>query len=304
MGEKLIISIDGKACACEKGEYLLQVARRNGIFIPSLCNHEGLEGLGACRLCIVEVTRGGRTQTVVSCIYPVEAEIEVQTQTNSIVEQRSVIVALLARLAPQSQTIAQMAKFMGADLPRLAERPGGDKCILCGLCVVACEQVGTGAIAKVNRGVEKEIATPYHRPSAECIGCTACANVCPTGQIEYQQDEQGVTIWGRYFDYVACAACGKQFATAAAWEFSALSSASEAASVGVGADAGADAGAGAGAGAGAIGQGRTGVVADADALPAPPLCPECQRQQVAEWLASSSGRYGNVRVAMKELAGE
>ena len=51
----MIITIDGKQCSCEKGEFLLQVARRNGIYIPTLCHHEALPGQGCCRVCIVEV---------------------------------------------------------------------------------------------------------------------------------------------------------------------------------------------------------------------------------------------------------
>ena len=48
------IIIDGKSCSCEKGEYLLQIARRNGIEIPTLCHHDGFPGQGSCRLCMVE----------------------------------------------------------------------------------------------------------------------------------------------------------------------------------------------------------------------------------------------------------
>ena len=51
----MIIKINGKDCECEKGEYLLTVARRNGIIIPTLCNHPAIEGQGCCRVCIVEV---------------------------------------------------------------------------------------------------------------------------------------------------------------------------------------------------------------------------------------------------------
>ena len=54
----MIITIDGKQCSCENGEFLLQVARRNGIYIPTLCHHEALPGQGCCRVCIVEVDEG------------------------------------------------------------------------------------------------------------------------------------------------------------------------------------------------------------------------------------------------------
>ncbi|MDR1713584.1 MAG: (2Fe-2S)-binding protein [Coriobacteriales bacterium] len=221
MSQQLTITIDGKQCTCEKGEYLLDVAKRNGIFIPTLCHHEGLGGIGSCRVCICEVVARGRSQVVTSCIYPVEGEIEVFTKNERIKEQRAIILALLHHLAPASETISQMAAFMGADLPRLADKEGGEKCILCGRCTTACEQIGTGAIAKCGRGVTKEIATPYHQPTAECIGCAACANVCPTGEITCEQTDESVTIWGKTFEYLRCSCCGEPFATREQYEFAA-----------------------------------------------------------------------------------
>ena len=49
------ITINGKACTCEKGEFLLEVARRNGFYIPTLCHHPGVAEQGCCRVCLVEV---------------------------------------------------------------------------------------------------------------------------------------------------------------------------------------------------------------------------------------------------------
>jgi len=209
----MIITIDGVKCECERGEYLLQIARRNGIFIPTLCNHEGLGGIGACRLCIVEVVSGGRSQVVASCVYPVEREIEVLTGSDKIKEERGVILALLARLAPGSKLIRQLAAFGGVDLPRLKDKVDGDTCILCGRCTTACGLVGSGAIAKINRGATKAIGTPYGQPSPECIGCAGCAHVCPTGAIPFSETEAEVTIWGRTFDLKRCACCGKPIST-------------------------------------------------------------------------------------------
>jgi NADH dehydrogenase/NADH:ubiquinone oxidoreductase subunit G len=213
MSKTLHITIDGKPCTCEKGEFLLDVAKRNSVFIPTLCFHEGLGGLGACRLCIVEVVEQKRSRVVVSCVYPVEREIEVFTQTEKIKEQRGVILALLHHLAPQAKVISDMAKFMGVDLPRLIDKPDGDKCVLCGRCTTACELVGSGAIAKVNRGITKKIDTPYDAPSAECIGCASCAHVCPTGAIAFEESETTVSIWGRTFDLRRCTHCGRPIST-------------------------------------------------------------------------------------------
>jgi len=209
----MIITIDGIKCECERGEYLLQIARRNGIFIPTLCHHEGLGSLGACRVCIVEVVYKGQSKVVTSCLYPVEHEIEVFSDTDKIKEERGVILALLARLAPGAKVIHQMAAFSGADLPRLSDKEGGDTCILCGRCATACELVGSGAIAKINRGTAKAVGTPYEEPSSECIGCAGCAHVCPTESIPYTETDTEVTIWGRTFDLKRCGCCGRPVST-------------------------------------------------------------------------------------------
>lgn len=209
----MIIKIDGKECSCERGEFLLDVAKRNRIPIPSLCFHESLGGLGACRVCIVEVVDRGRSDVVTSCIYPINKEIEVFTRSEKIKEMRGVILTLLARLAPNAEIVRQLAAFSGADLPRLSAKPDGDTCILCGRCTTACELVGSGAIAKVNRGIGKAIDTPYALPSSECIGCASCAHVCPTDSIPYTETETMVEIWGRTFELQRCAHCGKPIST-------------------------------------------------------------------------------------------
>jgi NADH dehydrogenase/NADH:ubiquinone oxidoreductase subunit G len=243
------ITIDGKACVCEQGEYLVNIARRNGIFIPTLCAHEGLPEQGCCRVCVVEVADRGRSNVVASCVYPVSHEIEVFTASDKIKRQRGMTLALLHKLAPQSTLIAGMRKAYGApSLDRLkvvgaaghgdgsaATRGGGGSttaregnptafaqaaglesgtCILCGLCVKACGELGTGAIAAVNRGVNKEIATPYHKPSVACVGCGSCAAVCPTGTIVVTEDATTRTIWGCSFTLTRCEQCGTVLDTA------------------------------------------------------------------------------------------
>ena len=208
------IIINGKTCACEKGEYLLQIARRNGIEIPTLCHHDGFPGQGSCRLCIVEVSERGRKKIVVSCVYPVEQECEVFTDSEKVVRQRRMILSLLKKRAPESPEIQALCDKYGAkDIKRFVSIDGS-RCVMCGLCVKACAELSVGAISTVNRGVTKEIATPYHEESAVCVGCGSCAYVCPTGAIEISQTENTRTIWGKTFELVHCAACGRVIGTA------------------------------------------------------------------------------------------
>jgi NADH dehydrogenase/NADH:ubiquinone oxidoreductase subunit G len=214
------ITIDDQACTCEKGEFLRDVALRYKINIPALCHHNGLAGLGCCRLCLVEVIEKGRSRIVVSCLYPIESECTVLTKSELVKKERGLVLALLHKLAPESEVITALARAYGApDLPRLQPNVKGGKCILCGLCVKACQELGTGAIATVQRGILKEISTPYGDPSADCVGCGSCANVCPTKAIPVVTTATTRTIWGREFNLRFCAECGALLDTeeAVAW---------------------------------------------------------------------------------------
>ena len=188
MSELLHITIDGKDCTCEKGEYLWDVAKRNGVFIPVFCRSDAFpDHRACCRVCIVEVEIRGRSKVVTSCVYPVEQECVVRTDSDRIKEERSVVLGLLAARAPEAQRVALLSKINGNDGFERLTVLDGEKCILCGLCVQACESLGTSAISTVNRGVDKEISTPYGDPSSSCVGCLSCANVCPTDAISYTQ---------------------------------------------------------------------------------------------------------------------
>jgi len=214
MSEMLTITIDGVECTCEKGEYLYDVAKRNGIWIPVLCRHDAFDDHRACcRICIVEVEERGRRKVVTACVYPIEQECAVFTKSEKILEERAVIMVLLAHRAPDSERMTEMNKFMGrTGFDRLVS-VDGEKCILCGLCVQACNSLGTGAISTVLRGTEKKVDTPYGNPSAFCVGCLSCANVCPTDAIEYTQTDTTRTIWNREFDLVFCEECGALMGT-------------------------------------------------------------------------------------------
>lgn len=214
MSELLSITIDGVECTCEKGEYLYDVAKRNGVFIPVLCRSDAFpDHRACCRICIVEVEIRGRRKVVTSCVYPIEEECAVYTASERILEERAVLLALLAHRAPDAERISAMNAWQGrSGFDRLIS-VDNEKCILCGLCVQACNSLGAGAISTVMRGVEKKVSTPYDEPSLFCVGCLSCANVCPTDAIEYSQDETARTIWNRTFDLVFCEECGALMGT-------------------------------------------------------------------------------------------
>src|SRR5215831_8586899 len=71
------LKIDGRDFSARAHETILDVARQNGIFIPRLCELEGLSNVGACRLCLVEVK--GSNRLLASCVTEVEEGMEITT---------------------------------------------------------------------------------------------------------------------------------------------------------------------------------------------------------------------------------
>jgi len=209
----LTIIIDDKSCTCEKGEFLIDIAKRNGISIPTLCHHDGLPGQGCCRICIVEVETGDKSDVVTACIYPVERECSVFTNNENINKQRNMILSLLRSLAPDSVEVKKLCEQYGAPEHERFIKRDDEKCILCGLCVKACENLGTGAISSVNRGISKVVTTPYDEPSFVCVCCASCAMVCPTGAIAVFEDNDIRRIWSKTLHLKKCKLCGAVMGT-------------------------------------------------------------------------------------------
>lgn len=208
--------IDGKHIEAEAGTTILAAARENGIVIPTLCHHESVEPSGACRLCVVEVAKGSRKRIVTSCIYLVEDGIVVDTKSERVLGVRRLVLELLMARCPTSDTLREMAAEIGVS-PQKRFSPDRDKgkCVLCRLCVKTCEDVvGASAIGLSFRGKDKVVGPPFVEDSVSCIGCGACAYVCPTGHIEMAVSKGGGErkIWGRTFKMATCSVCGRYFA--------------------------------------------------------------------------------------------
>ncbi len=205
------LKIDGKIYEGHKGETLMELARRNNIHIPSLCYKTGFEGLGRCRLCMVEVKENNRKRLVSACVYPIKEGIEVSTSTEEIEKIRKNIIMLLLLRSPNNEYIKKLGEEYNVAPPeRYMDASEVEDCILCGLCVKACEAMGRNAISFVQRGITKKVSTPYDEPSMDCLGCEACAEVCPTGAIKIEDRKDEKLIWYRGFGMVKCSVCGKE----------------------------------------------------------------------------------------------
>ena len=180
----ITFKLNGKEVQGEEGQYILQVAEKHGVEIPTLCYHKALEPAGMCRLCTVELFDGRRTRFVTACNYPIWEGMEVNTDTEAIREGRKLIVELLLARCPDVPLLKELATKYDIKEPRFKEE--GDDCILCGLCVRICEKMGNSALSLTGRGVDIKVDTPFHVQTDVCMACGACAFVCPTGHIKLE----------------------------------------------------------------------------------------------------------------------
>lgn len=211
------LTINGKKIQAPAGMTVLEAARREGIWIPTLCHHDALEPEGTCRLCIVEVSGSVRQAIRVSCIQEVKEGLIVETETERIKKNRKLILEMLLGRSPYSKKLLDLAAKCGVMTSRFLTGEDDD-CIRCGRCVRVCrDKIGAYALCWVNRGYERKIATDFERLSEYCIGCGACAQVCPTGAIKTEDrgNERKIYIWGQVlakFKLEKCMQCGRYYA--------------------------------------------------------------------------------------------
>lgn len=208
MEKKINLTINDKEVSGRPGMTILEVARENGIDIPTLCHVPDLLPIGACRLCVVEV-EGSRT-LVGSCHTPVAEGMAIQTHSPKVIATRKVLVELMLASHPDACVICDKANIcelrrIAADLeiglPRFRTRkhyyPVEDensgmlrdmsKCVQCRRCVVACKTPGGEPLfGMAYRGFNNKVVHGYDQPlgSESCENCDACIEICPSGALQ------------------------------------------------------------------------------------------------------------------------
>jgi len=183
----VFLTIDGKRLKVPEGDTVLEAATKAGIEIPHLCSHKGISSYGACRLCTVEITQNGRTRLQAACTCPVAMGMEVRTDSPNVVKGRQIILELLLARCPDVKAIRKYSRRWGVRKTRFQTKQKDD-CILCGLCVRACNEViGAEALGFSGRGVTRKVVdTDFGLHPESCIGCGLCTYVCPTGKVQME----------------------------------------------------------------------------------------------------------------------
>ncbi len=190
---KINITINGIEATVQKGSYLLQALRDNGVAVPTLCHHKDLTPSGTCRLCVVEVEQRGKKKLVTSCNFPVRGEIAVDTESERVKTHRRVLAEMYLGRWPNVPLIQEVAAICGATDKEKYRSELTDEnpkaCILCTHCVRACDEfIKERILDFAGRGIKRHLTMPFGEVDPHCINCTSCAYVCPTGAIEIVDD--------------------------------------------------------------------------------------------------------------------
>lgn len=206
------IKIDGRDVKAKEGSSILENAKILKIQIPTLCYHADLSPFGACRLCAVEVKQNGKWKITTSCTTAVEEGMEVRTDTDTVKNSRKFAAALLNYKYPGDKVIRETAANLGVKVD--GARPESRECVLCGLCVRACQEVvDVNALKFRDRGLNRDVEeASVEFDSTACIGCGSCAYVCPTNYIQMEEKGGKRTIWNKVFKMASCSVCGRHFA--------------------------------------------------------------------------------------------
>ncbi len=208
------VKINGREYAVPAGSTVLEAARSARIDIPTLCYLKDINEIGACRLCLVEVSEGGRPfRMVTACVYPVTDGMAVKTNTPKIIASRKMNLELL--LSNHDKRCLECVRSTNCELQTLCRQYGveesrfqgtmthyeiddktpiirnDNKCILCRRCVAVCKKVqGVGVIGANDRGFDTHIASAFENPLAatSCINCGQCIVNCPVGAL-YERDD-------------------------------------------------------------------------------------------------------------------
>ncbi len=216
-GGSITFTLNGQLVSARAGETVLEACRDNGAELPTLCNLEGLQPLGACRMCLVEVE--GSPRLAAACVTSVVEHMVIRTDSERLRRYRRMLVELL--FAERNHVCAICVANGRCELQDLAYEVGMDhvryayqyprtrldashprfvhdaaRCVLCARCVRVCDEIeGAHTWDISGRGERCRVITDLAQPwgaSDSCTSCGKCVQVCPTGAL-YEKERSAAT---------------------------------------------------------------------------------------------------------------
>ena len=199
--------LDGREITAPANETLIEIADRLGIEIPRLCYKAGMEAVGNCRSCMVEIK--GERVLAASCCRTATAGMQVTTNNERVRKSQQLVVELLQSDMPERDytrhnEVDEWAVKLKVGKPRFAPRPAVqadlshaaiavnlDACIQCTRCVRACrDEQANDVIGLGWRGQHAKIVFDMDDPmgASTCVGCGECVQACPTGALMPARD--------------------------------------------------------------------------------------------------------------------
>jgi len=225
------INIDGKQIPFEDGKTVLQIARENGFYIPTLCYHERTGPASMCRVCVVEVERMRGLQT--SCSLKPSDGMKIETATPRVLDARKAVVSLLLAngnhdcLSCEANGACELqdaAYHLGIETPPFLveeheERDDSaafiirdpNKCIQCGRCIVGCNELVVNEVLDFGyRGSGTQVICDADLPMGEstCVQCGECVQLCPVGAFIEKKGMGKARTWETRTVRTTCPYCG------------------------------------------------------------------------------------------------
>lgn len=204
----ITLTIDDREVGARSNQTILEVARENGIEIPTLCHLEGLGAIGACRACLVEIV--GNRKLLPACVTRVTDGMAIRTTSERLDKYRRMTLELL--FSEGNHICAICVSNGHCELQSAAQRLGMDhlrvpylypskkvdasharfildhnRCVLCQRCVRVCDEIeGAHTWDVMGRGIDSKIVSDLNQPwgtSDSCTSCGKCVQVCPTGAL-------------------------------------------------------------------------------------------------------------------------